>query len=513
MRILVGVALLCSASRAGLAQPFSDPTSPRDVAGTTRIPVAAPDDEVLDGLDTHGREAPPAAISIEHPIDPATYVCGPGDVFELNFWGRQNFRLRLVADPEGRAFISKVGYVDVAGKTLSAVRTQVTKKVRGNYPGLQFDLTLLAPRKFLVHVVENVKSPGTYTAQPIERVSAVLARAGGITNGSRRRISIRRRNGTELRADLMLFELTGDTAHNPYVLDGDTIRVPFPDTKVTIGGAVRRPGDYELVASKDLRELVELAGGTTSGVARSLPVRVIRRNDRQQEVTLELPFDGDAMPNTALRDDDNVVIRGATELQRSVLLIGAVTDGETLDAAATSKRLPFVEGDTVLSLLDRAGGIRAPGDLSRAYLARPRSGKEPEIIPVDLDALLVRRDFSADRSIAMGDTIVVPPMRYSILVEGAVSRAGLYTFNPSFGVAEYIAHAGGRTRSARDLDEVKLIKPSGSIVEYRGGLKLQPGDAILVPERNFTRPEIVQIAIAAAGLVLSGVAITIAATR
>ena len=42
---------------------------------------------------------------------------------------------------------------------------------------------------------------------------------------------------------------------------------------------------------------------------------------------------------------------------------------------------------------------------------------------------------------------------------------------------------------------------------------LRPGDAILVPERNFTRAEVAQIVIAVAGLVISGVAITIAATR
>ena len=114
------------------------------------------------------------------------------------------------------------------------------------------------------------------------------------------------------------------------------------------------------------------------------------------------------------------------------------------------------------SLIDRAGGIKAPGDLRRSYIARPNRRDGQELVPIDLDALLVRRDFKADKPIAMGDTIVIPPMQYSVMVEGAVGRAGLYNYNPLFGVPEYIAHAGGMTRTARDLDEVTLIEANGS---------------------------------------------------
>jgi polysaccharide biosynthesis/export protein len=119
----------------------------------------------------------------------------------------------------------------------------------------------------------------------------------------------------------------------------------------------------------------------------------------------------------------------------------------------------------------------------------------------------------ADKPVAINDTIVVPPRQYSVLVQGAVNRGGLYPFNPQFGIPEYIAHAGGRTRTAQDIDDVKLIDWSGKTHKYRDGLKPLPGDAILVPERNFTRAEVVQVVIAGAGLILSGVAITLAATR
>lgn len=514
--VVVTAVLACSPA---FAQPMPVPEMPRDTtaSGTISIPISMPTRTEVIGSEATATSQPAPPVAMEQPIDPVAYTCGPGDQFELNFWGGQNFRLRFAADLEGRTFISKVGYVDVAGKTLRDARAQILNKVRANYPRLQFDLTLVEPRTFLVHVAENVTTPGTLQARAMERVSNVILRAGGLT-GSKRRITIERKRGPAVTADLVMYELTGDTRYNPYVLDGDVIRVPFAETLVAITGAVRRPGSYELIGTKDLAELLTLAGGFTTSVAKGLPIKLIRKNVRQQAVTHHLAFAGGATPNAPLVDEDSVQVRGADELQRTVMLIGAVAAASTgaaagtIDAATTSARLPFIEGDTVLSLIDRAGGIKAPGDLSRAYITR--AGKDgTKMTPIDLDALLVRRDFRADKPIEMGDTIVVPPMRHSILVEGAVTRAGLYTYNPTFGVPEYIAMAGGRTRSAQDMDEIRLVEPTGKTYPYRTGTRPKPGDTILIPERNFTRAEIAQLSISAAGLVLSAVAIGLAVSR
>lgn len=518
-RLVVGIIALAAMVNVALAQPF--PTElPKDERPpierpTTRMPVTVPPPEdPIEPIDEgSGAVLPqvvaPPPVSLEQPIDPDTYVCGPGDVLELNFWGQQNLRLKLTVDLEGRAFIPKVGYVPVATKTLTAVRTAMKSKVRANYPGLSFDLTVTTPRTFLVHVVENVKHPGTFSAHAVDRVSTVLAHAGIVPAASRRRITVHHRTGADSIADLVKYELTGETQYNPYLLDGDVVRVPFPGTLVKVTGAVRRPGQYEVIAAKDLNEAIELAGGLAPNVAKALPVRIVRRNAQQQDTYLDIAVGA----NAQLQDDDRVVVRGADDLQRTVLLIGAVVGSDPLDSATTSRRLPFVEGDTVWSLIDRAGGIKAPGDLRRSYISRPKADGGQELVPIDLDALLVRRDFKVDKPIGMGDTIVIPPMQYSVMVEGAVGRAGLYNYNPMFGVPEYIAHAGGMTRTARDLDEVTLIQASGSTRPYKPGMKLQPGDAILVPERNYSRGEVAQLILAGAGLVLSGVAIVLAARR
>lgn len=489
-------------------QPRFEETAKEGSAAGIDIPVESPEEEVIDA----GREArPPGAVDqpLEEPLDPGSYMCGSGDVFELRFWGTQNLSIRVIADPEGYAFIPKVGKVRVAGKSLTGARADVLGAVRRYYPGLKSDLALLRPRRFLVHLVGDVKKPGLYDANPRMRVSAVIGRGGGAT-GSVRRVEIRRRGGKLVTADLLLYERTGESRYNPFLLDGDVVRVPNPTVQVTILGPVHHPGRYELIGTRDMNEVLELAGGMRSGAARSLPIQVTRRNRRERKTRIKLPFSltGRA-PNFALQDDDEILIPSTGELERSIMLVGAVVGADPADPATTIKRIAYVEGDTVRSLIERAGGITVSADLENAYIRR--AGEK--LRAIDLEGLLVRRDFSKDRPVRVGDTIVVPFKRPSVLVEGAVVRAGSVQFNPRFGVREYLASAGGTTRYAQDEDEIRLFGADGKMREFAPDLKVKPGDTIVVPERNFSRAEVVQLVMSGVGIVLSAAALTYAATR
>jgi protein involved in polysaccharide export with SLBB domain len=494
-----------SGASAGVEMPITLPTDPELVDPSKS-------DDKADGK---AREAPTqASVALEAPVDPTTYVCGPGDAFELDFWGKQNFQLRLGVDVEGRAFIAKLGHVKVAGLTLDKVRQTITRAAKRAYPGVDVDLVLAQPRTFLVHIVGEVKKPGVYKARALERISTVLEREAGMVYGSRRRIAIHRHDGTLATSDLLRYEQTGNAALNPFVLDGDVIEIPTKQVVVSIAGPVQRPGTYELIGGKDLGELVELAGGLKSSVAKDLPIRVIRHDAQQHDAYTYVPFAaGGGLPTVELRDEDNVIIRGTDELQRTVLITGAVIGANQVDPTAYSKRLTYIEGDTVRTLIERAGGITAAGDLSQAYIERPNANGAPQRIAVDLDALLVRRDFREDKPVRVGDQIVIPTARRSVLVEGAVSRAGSYEFNPRLGISEYIARAGGRTRLALDLKDAQLIRASGVTIPYRRDAVVSPGDTIVVPERTFTRPEIVQIIVAAAALAVSAAAVGYSVSR
>ncbi len=459
-------------------------------------------------------------LPLEEPIDPARYICGPGDVFQLNFWGRQNLSVRFVIDPTGRAFVPKVGYTSMAGQSLKDASEALRKAVARYYPKLNFDFSLVKPRTFLVHVVGSVRRPGIYSAHATDRLTKVLTEAGGRNmaddkgnaSGSLRKIEITRRTGEKLPADLLLYDLQGDTKNNPYLNDGDVVVVPYEGFVATIDGAVQRPGRYELVETKDIAELVKAAGGLRSTATRQLPIDVSRRaagGDQLSQIHFSLLPSGEAPP-VALARDDRVHIPSADEMQRSVMLVGAIAGASQADEATGIKRMPFVQGDTVRTLVERAGGVGVGADYRGSYIVRVH-GTEKSIIPLDLEALLIYRDLKADRKVEIGDVVNVPYQRHAIMVEGAVLRPGIYQFNPRLGVHDYIAIAGGPSKMAQDTDSYRLVSPQGKAAPISDKTSVQPGDTLVVPERHFSRAEVTQIIITSVTLAVLAASVGIAA--
>jgi polysaccharide biosynthesis/export protein len=486
---------------------------PQTAVGTTSIPIRGPSDTEAQPPATERVGAEPigpVSFALEGPLDPDKYICGRGDIFEFNLWGKQNLKLRVPVDAEGRTFLAKIGYVAVAGKTLTEARASIGAAVRRYYPGLNFGLSLLAPRTFQVHVTGFVNHPGVYVANPFDRVAGLLARAGGFT-GSRRRIEIRRRGGTTEYADLVLYEGTGEPSCNPFLRDGDVVFVPFTTTSATIAGAVKRPGRYELVKTRDLAELVEVAGGYTPSATSLLPIRLLRRDaeEHAKETRIAFRSDAKAPPTLALKDEDRIFVPDVSELQQNILLIGPVTGASAADEVTTTRRFRFAQGSTVRTVLEEAGGVGASGDLKGGYIRKP----DGRIVAVDLEALLMRRDFSVDRPVDVGDTIVVPQKRRGIAVQGSVMTPMIYPYNPQFRGGEYVAIAGGAKQNARAKSDYKVVTADGKVKGYSDLLLIEPGDTIVVPERTFSRAEVVQLVIGGAALLVSSASLIFLMTR
>lgn len=451
-----------------------------------------------------------SSVTLEGPLNPDKYVCGRGDVFELNFWGPQNFKVHVAVDTEGRAFLPKVGYIDIVGKTLSQARLAIKKAAARYYPGLNFDMSLVQPRTFLVHVVGFVGKPGIYMATPVQRVSTLVDNANMGSRASRRRIEIKHRDGTSSVADLVRYDLTGNVSLNPFLMDGDIVTVSFADVIVQIDGAVKRPGKFELIHTKDLFELLELSGGLRSDATHTLPIRLVRQNQSEHIEEVQLKFASDGKPpNVSLHDGDGLSVPSIADLQRSVLLIGPVPGATAADEVTVTKRLPFVEGQTMRSILEGNGALGASADLNGAYIKRA-SG---EVEHVDLEALIVRRDFSADRPIRLGDTVVIPQRRRGVVVEGAIYKPGIYPYNPNFSAGQYIDVAGGPSRMAQSGSRFRLVSPDGHVRTTKRGGAIEPGDTLVLPERTFSSGEVVSLVMGGVGLLLSGVAVVVLVVR
>ena len=81
------------------------------------------------------------------------------------------------------------------------------------------------------------------------------------------RVQITHTGGTTATVDLSKFILGGDASANVLVSTGDTIFIPARDTEtigtITVLGAVREPGQRQIVNGMTVREGIMLAGGPT----------------------------------------------------------------------------------------------------------------------------------------------------------------------------------------------------------------------------------------------------------
>src|SRR6266849_9211597 len=387
----------------------------------------------------------PEGVILEGAVDAKSYIVGPGDRLLVELWGVREQSTQVEVNAEGRLSVPHVGVFGAGGERLATGRDAITSQLHKIYPNLHANVTLARPRTFLVNVIGAVARPGPYPANPLTRVSSLVPRASPLPTASTRRVEIRRKGRAEkIIADILAFTALGDASADPTLLDGDTIYVPARELEVEVSGAVKRPGRYELVRERNVRELLGLAGGLASDVATTLPLRLTTREGGDRLIVRSLSQATAAV--TALRAGDRVHVPSLADLSRTVVVEGGIVgnpsilpspsaSGEAVDAdrravsAASADRpldplsnpnreisvqLPYVEGDGVSDLLSKAGGLQPWADPSAAYLLRPLPNGDRQRIPVDIPAINSRK--APEVPVQPGDTLVIPGRRDAVMV-------------------------------------------------------------------------------------------------
>ena len=107
---------------------------------------------------------------------------------------------------------------------------------------------------------------------------------------------------------------------------------------------------------------------------------------------------------------------------------------------ATTISIPFSEGDDLTSIVrERLSLFTKPWvDAAGAYIFR--QGKQ---IPVNLNPLLFDQSYREVIPLEAEDRIIVPEMKQTVTVTGAVTTPGVYPYTPGRTFEYYIGLAGG----------------------------------------------------------------------
>jgi len=452
-------------------------------------------------------------------------------------------------------FIPAVGSVVVADISLTNAKKRIEEKIRSKYVTDEIEVALAKLRSFRVTVSGAVYNPGLVEVNAMDRVSDAIKLTGGfvtpiavqsqrkqtvietpfrsetsvltsevkenvsleIKTASKRNITVKRKDGTILHADIMKYELTGDLDSNPTLLDGDVIIIPTEQEKVGrvwISGAVRTPDKFEFAPGDRLRDLLEMAHGFTID-ADSSKIELVRFENGTntiRKIILNLPSDNPAERSRVLdfqlQPDDRVYVRFRPDFheKQEVEIRGEV-------------RYPgfyaIGNGPTRLSeVIEQAGGFTPNASLRNAYVVRQAAEdvRDPEFerlkemnvadmtemereyfkvksrervggMGVDFVALFQRGDKTQDVILRDDDLIVVPAKEMTVNVTGQVINPGLLPYEPNKPLKYYIKEAGGYNWNARK-SKIRVIKgKTGEWMKPDDNTIIEVGDTIFVPEK------------------------------
>ena len=437
----------------------------------------------------------------ENMATPKNYRLGPGDEVIIDIWGANEATIRQEITPEGNIMVSQIGPVYLNGLTIAEadgkIREVLSRKyagVSGEHPESQVSVTLGQIRSIQIHVMGEVRVPGTYRLSSFATVFHALYRAGGISPiGSLRGIRVMRGGRQVATVDVYDYILRGQLNDDVRLEEGDVLIVPPYDMLVAIEGHVKRPMYYEMKEGESLGALIRYAGGFM-GDAYTEEVQVIRRTGRENRLFSVLAAD---YGGWRLEDGDGVTVGAILDrFANRVEIRGAVYRPGMYELGGTL--------NTVKDLVERADGLTGDAFQGRALLTREREDLTHEVVAIDLAALLGGR--VPDIPLRREDVLVVASIREleakgAFRISGEVTRPGVYPYVENTTLEDLLVQAGGLLESAstvrvdvsRRLKDPESVEPGkalsrvytfavkeGYVVDGTPGFVLEPFDEVEV---------------------------------
>jgi len=301
---------------------------------------------------------------------------------------------------------------------------------------------------------------------------------------------------------------------------------------IDIQGNVHFPGNYPLTVNMTLQDAIDAGGGTKDGSYFN-EIEINRTTIESGEIILSnATYSGSVKSqiNTSLISQDLVTVKKMQNNLKDIEISGEILFPGVYRLS---------DGETLIDLINRAGGLKTDAQTSAAYFQRESlqlleeqrlktaqrqlrrkitlssqsaglgeeslSGeaiiKLTELLETDdlggsfgLGRLIIDLEAVIDGSQQLvledGDSLHIPKTKQTISVLGEVNVPNSHLHSDNLSFVNYIRMSGGATEFA-DLDSAYIIKSNGEIVSsdnrtdrgfFRGSKStIQPGDTIIVP--------------------------------
>ncbi len=156
------------------------------------------------------------------------YRIGIEDVLQISVWGEPQLTRTVRVRPDGKITIPLVNDLDVNGMTPDEVRHVIAERLSKYVHEPNVPVIVEEINSFRVYVLGEVNQQGVLTFTRPTRLLQALAAAGGLTQFSKKRITLIRDVGGVEKRVLLNYKslLSGDApGKNVFLKPGDTILV------------------------------------------------------------------------------------------------------------------------------------------------------------------------------------------------------------------------------------------------------------------------------------------------
>ncbi|MFX0203976.1 MAG: polysaccharide biosynthesis/export family protein [Candidatus Hodarchaeota archaeon] len=160
---------------------------------------------------------------------PSPFILGTGDEITFSVWRHDDLRRMVQIDPSGNIYLPVAGEIKASGLTVSQLREEVTSRLSKYIVDPQVDINVSAIKSQRVHILGEVRSPGTLTLDRKMLVWEGISKVGGLTTDANKKnvLLVRSEKGvarvTALNLDIRDMLKDGKLDQNVYLRNGDII--------------------------------------------------------------------------------------------------------------------------------------------------------------------------------------------------------------------------------------------------------------------------------------------------
>jgi protein involved in polysaccharide export with SLBB domain len=440
---------------------------------------------------------------------PKNYILGSGDMVYVDIYGQSEQYYEANVNPDGFLILDNIGPISVSGKTIEEATGIIKNRLSNYYPGIGgsnpstfVQVTLGNIRTIQVHLVGEVRLPGTFTLSAFSTVFNALYAAGGPSeNGTMRNIKVIRNGKNVATVDVYDFLVNGKANLELQLQDQDVVLVEPFLARVSINGEVKRAKVFEVKEGDNFEDLLRYAGGFTD-VAFKDRINVTRITGKERSVS-------DIYANQF----GFFIVKGGDEYFVGKVLNRYTNRVQIKGAVFREGNFSLTEGLTLNQLIKNAEGLRGDAYLERASILRTFDDLSTEVLTVNLrdvisgsapDVVLKRED------VVRISSIYDLQEEFYVQINGEVKNPGTYPFSKNMTVEELIILAGG-LREAANVKDVEIARRSNDttsgtfsdliqvsvengMVSNNSSTFLEPYDMVLIRRKpNFSLDRLVKV--------------------